>query len=99
MAGAAMYNLGNTCYLNSVVQALFHIPKCRKFFQENLETHFGRCSGTVSHSKCVSCAVFLTYRDSRQFAVISPNRIFEKLKAICKTLTPYRQEDGHEFLR
>lgn len=29
-------NIGNTCYMNAVLQALFHTPLFREFFLSNL---------------------------------------------------------------
>merc|ERR1712172_384024 len=40
-----------------------------------------------------------TLRDSLRTNVIRPNRIYEKLKIICKHMVQGRQEDAHEFLR
>ena len=47
----------------------------------------------------IICAVTTTLRDTLQTNVTRPNRVYEKLKAICKHLVHGRQEDAHEFLR
>jgi ubiquitin carboxyl-terminal hydrolase 36/42 len=45
------------------------------------------------------CAFTTTLRESMSVNVTRPNRIYEKLKAICKHMVHGRQEDAHEFLR
>jgi ubiquitin carboxyl-terminal hydrolase 5/13 len=39
-----MQNLGNTCYMNSVVQILFSVPEFRDYFASRAEAHLDSCN-------------------------------------------------------
>ena len=34
-----LQNLGNTCYMNSTIQAIAAIPEIKNYFLNNIETH------------------------------------------------------------
>jgi len=93
--GAGMYNMGNTCYLNSTIQALFHTPAFVNYLRQGGHTHGAEQQGF----SCTICILAATLRNSTQSHVIKPAKIYEKLKMICKHLVHGRQEDAHEFLR
>lgn len=38
-----MENLGNSCYMNSVVQVIFNLPEFRAYYYPNAETHLNTC--------------------------------------------------------
>ena len=100
-AGAGMLNVGNTCYLNSTLQALFHTPAFFNFLMEG--NHTSKCTGSTGVNgfiqNCTICALSHTLRETLRLNVIRPNRVYEKLKSICKHMVHGRQEDAHEFLR
>ncbi|CAG9833090.1 unnamed protein product [Diabrotica balteata] len=96
--GAGMVNMGNTCYLNSTLQALFHVPAFVNWLMSDKD-HTAICQD--SGGLCIICAMRKTLQDSQQRNAnsIRPLLIYNKLRLVCRNLIPGRQEDAHEFLR
>lgn len=86
-------NLGNTCYINAGLQAIFHIPS----FKFLMESHRTDSCGSIR--VCVICSVYEVYKKSRLIpaAVVSPDLIYSKIKLICSDFIQGLQNDSHEF--
>ncbi|KAI5645357.1 ubiquitin carboxyl-terminal hydrolase domain-containing protein [Phthorimaea operculella] len=96
-AGAGMQNVGNTCYLNSTLQALYHVPAFANWLVSEAP-HAEKCN---QQEACVICGMRATLMATQKSggAPIKPWQVYSKLRLICRHLTPGRQEDAHEFLR
>lgn len=92
-----MMNVGNTCFLNSTLQALFHVPSMANWLVSDTQ-HMVHCDS--ADTGCIICAMAKTLQASQSSqSAIRPSFVYSKLKAICKHLVMGRQEDAHEFLR
>ncbi|XP_065084528.1 ubiquitin carboxyl-terminal hydrolase 36 isoform X2 [Ochlerotatus camptorhynchus] len=97
--GAGMVNVGNTCYLNSTLQALFHVPAIANWLISD-SAHREQCSDNINGQGCIICAMAKTLLASQSNqSAIKPFLVYSKLRLVCKHLVPGRQEDAHEFLR
>ncbi|KAF2073895.1 hypothetical protein CYY_004783 [Polysphondylium violaceum] len=94
--GSGLGNIGNTCFLNSVLQCLTYSSPLANFMLS--EQHSKSCTSKVF---CMFCS--LEKHIIRSLAstgkVIIPKEITSNLKKIAPTFRLGRQEDSHEFIR
>ncbi|KAJ2337977.1 hypothetical protein GGF43_006985, partial [Coemansia sp. RSA 2618] len=95
--GPGLNNLGNTCFLNSVLQCLTYTPPLAEYMLAR--EHSDSCR---AGDNCVLCkfeAHVGRALSKRESASISPKAIVGRLKLVAKHMRIGRQEDAHEFLR
>ncbi|KAI9072102.1 hypothetical protein K1719_045924 [Acacia pycnantha] len=91
-------NFGNTCYCNSVLQALYF---CVPFREQLLEYYGNNKSIGDAEENLLTCLADLFSQISSQkkkTGVIAPKRFVQRLKKQNELFRSYMHQDAHEFL-
>lgn len=91
-------NFGNTCYCNSVLQALYF---CVPFREQLLEYYSNNKTLADADESLLTCLADLFMQISSQkkkTGVIAPRRFVQKLKKQNEIFRSYMHQDAHEFL-
>ncbi|KAJ2784107.1 hypothetical protein H4R18_001329 [Coemansia javaensis] len=95
--GPGLNNLGNTCFLNSVLQCLTYTAPLAEYMLAR--EHSAGCRAGDGCMLCRFEAHTVRALSRREGAAISPKAIVGRLRTVAKHMRVGRQEDAHEFLR
>ncbi|XP_033122168.1 ubiquitin carboxyl-terminal hydrolase 22-like, partial [Anneissia japonica] len=89
-----LINLGNTCFMNCIVQALTHTPLLRDYFLSDRH----QCQ-MLEHGQCLVCEMSTLFQEfySGRRHVHIPYRLLHLVWTHARHLAGYEQQDAHEF--
>ena len=101
-----MTNLGNTCFVNAVLQILLKCPPVALFFLTDKHNRFEcmahaeRRGGDALCNPCLACEMDLLFTQcfSGKQQPVSPHTFLHVLWATAESFAGYEQQDAHEFL-
>lgn len=91
-----LINLGNTCFMNCIVQALTHTPFLRDYFLSDQHN----CQMRKDSEQCLVCEMSRLFQEfySGMRTPHTPYRLLHLVWTHARHLAGYEQQDAHEFL-
>ncbi|XP_050377193.1 ubiquitin carboxyl-terminal hydrolase 21 [Argentina anserina] len=98
MVGAGLYNLGNTCFINAILQCVTHTVPLVEGLRSSNHPLPHDCG---SEGLCVVCALreHIDLSLVSSGSALSPLKLVDNLNHFSSYFRRYQQEDAHEFLQ
>jgi ubiquitin carboxyl-terminal hydrolase 12/46 len=90
-----LVNFGNTCYSNSVLQALYF---CRPFREKVLEYKMKNKRTKETLLSCLADLFYSIATQKKKVGSIAPKKFIARLRKEKEEFDNYMQQDAHEFL-
>merc|ERR1712020_733650 len=90
-----LVNFGNTCYSNSVLQALYF---CKPFREKVLEYKAKNKKGKETLLSCLADLFYSIATQKKKVGTIAPKKFIARLRKEKVDFDNYMQQDAHEFL-
>ena len=89
------FQFGNTCYSNSVLQALYF---CKPFREKVLEYKAKNKKGKETLLSCLADLFYSIATQKKKVGTIAPKKFIARLRKEKVDFDNYMQQDAHEFL-
>ncbi|XP_066524523.1 ubiquitin carboxyl-terminal hydrolase 3 [Hoplias malabaricus] len=111
LCATGLRNLGNTCFMNAILQSLSNIPDFSSYFKDlpavalrsgktaGRRTYHTRSQGDSSVSLVEELRKTLCSLWQENQTAFSPDALFYVIWKIMPSFRGYQQQDAHEFLR
>ena len=99
ISAAGMINVGNTCFINSTLQSLLHIPMLLDYLKNDaINNHVVQCG---NGGTCTICPFIQTMLDHERSQAVVPAMV-DAMSNINQNMLPgytgFQQQDAHEYL-